>query len=168
MPVKSDIPTLPEHSSGLTASDVNALVQSNVKLIQLLEQINSNLEPLKEIKEECAAMREYVREDLVDEVVRRAVVDKQLDITNEQSKLAGSLKDISSLLKTTADKLNKTIWVIILCVTLLGGVRVIGDFMFPKSKTSTESHNNLKITPNGRVYITTPAGDTLWVAPDRP
>lgn len=160
--VKSDLSVLADGS--LTASDVNALVQSNVKLIQLLEQINNNLEPLKDIKTEVSGVKEYVKEDLVEEVVRRAIVEKQLDITNEQSKLAASLKENTSLLKAVADKLNKAIWVLILCVTLLGGVRVVTDYILPNKKSAQQTTTHYSLDSYGRAFITDATGDTLWLS----
>lgn len=174
MAVKPDLVQLSEHSA-LTASDVNALVKSNVKLIQVLEHINDNLAPLKELKHECADIRTILSTELVDEIVRRAVVDKQLDITSEHSTLSVYIKEQTSLLQVILSKLSKAIWTLIICVTLLGGTSIINNWVLDPHMEKNEIQTTIphispvyKFDQAGRAFIISRLGDTLWVVPKRP
>ena len=155
--------TLPSQASPLTTQDLNAVIQSNTQLVQILEQINVNLGPLRVISEETGILRNFVKEDLVDNIVRCAVVEKQLDITNETSKLAASIKETISLLKSITDKINKTIWVIILVTTLYGGVPKIYEWFF-KSEDDTKTTPTIYWDINDNPFIISHAGDTLYVS----
>lgn len=157
-----------DHEQLVTIADVNALIQSNTKLVTLLEQINDNLEPLKDIRRETAEVLAFIRSDLADSVVKKAIVEKQLDITNEQSKLAIQLKNIADTTKSVAEKLNKVVWVIILSVTLLGGLRVVSDWILPSGPNQISKNIHHYIDSSGRAYILDATGDTLWVSKNKP
>jgi hypothetical protein len=159
--------TLPSQQSVLTIADLNAVIQSNTNLAHILEQINEKLEPLEEIRE----LSTYLKNELVNDVVRRAVVDKQLDITNEQSKLALSIKDSYTLLSSVAGRLKWAIVALILCTTLLGGVSLVNNFLSPSAramKTTSVTSPIYHFDVDGRAYVISRLNDTLWISPEKP
>jgi hypothetical protein len=162
---------IPSQESPLTVADLNAVIQVTTGQVKLLEQINNNLSPLKDIQETCADADSYIKQKLVTDIgssLRNVIIEKQLDITNAQSTLAVSIAEQTTLLKSIFDKLTKAIWVLVLCVVLLGGVSVINNW-FLNPRPATPINTPLYYFDDvGHGYIMSRAGDTLWVSPTKP
>ena len=187
----------PEFPTSMTAADVSAFMTVLSKNVELLTTISSDLKVLGDIKVECASVKEILQHSVVDEIVDATIVDKQLDITNETSKLARivtenntNIKDVHATINAHLPKNSETlqffkekwktfaIWVSVI-VFLLGTFTVWKTQLLTRSdKAILEAIENYQKTltqspiyhfdQDGHAYVISRAGDTLWISTEKP
>jgi hypothetical protein len=153
--------TLLEGSRNITLSDLNAMMSSNTKLIILLEQISNKLEPLSEMKILCEEAITLLKTQLVDDIAKRAIEDKGLDLTDDKSKITEALKLNVTLLTEVRDLLKKVILVVVIAVTLLGGVPRVWQWLSPK--VQEPAYAVYHWDESGRTYIVNRANEKLYI-----
>lgn len=140
----------------ITIGDVNALIESNNKLVLLLEKINTNLEPLKDIQKDMDDMSTFIKNDFVDKVVQKAIVDKQLDITNDESTISKQFSAQTKIIQDNNSRIKLAIWALLVVVSLFGGVKPVWDHFFSPTATTL----SYQVDDKGKLFIVDPKTHT--------
>jgi hypothetical protein len=141
-------------------NEITALVEASSKVATLLEGIYSELDSLKKVEN----IEEYIKHILVDQIVKEAIIEKGLDMSDTDSKISKEL----TLLKDIKSQIGKLIWVIVICVGVLGGVKGIGDWYYNKSN-KFEQHLTIHFDIDGAPYILDPVTNAkIWIVPTKP
>jgi hypothetical protein len=180
-------------ADAITAADLSAVISGYAAIARILEQISERLESLKEIKSEgeevteklstavsqfaacqellksinteMALVRKRMETELVAELVKASIVEHELDIRNDKSKISIVLNTVSDKLTKIDTRVKWAIAVLALSVALIGGPRVIFSWLEYKK---TEHANEIQVDFSGHAFVATASNDTLWLSRNKP
>ncbi len=183
-----------------TTGDLRALldvISKNAELLTVIkEDGRSHLKELENINYELQTINETLNHTLVPDLVEAAITNKQLDLTNETSKLSrisqennegikqmlkitnSLMPESNEILKDIKDRMWKIFWISFILFSAIGVTTVWKTHLLERSDQAiVEQMNNFQknmsqapiyhFDDSMRAFVITRTGDTLWLSKER-